>query len=203
VAKSYSAGESPPPEPVRGLREVKEPAGDVHLSDQTAPSDQKGDAPSEAESLKELLRKSLQELLAREKSAASQTTRRSKQWTQRQRKSGGQELGYFTFSTYQWDYAPYMRYLKKHIQQHIFPPEAFTRLAQISGYTRLRFKILPDGRITALKVLEYGGHRSLMETSIRAITLSAPFKPLPRDFPENYLEVTCSFWYVIDEEANP
>ena len=46
-----------------------------------------------------------------------------------------------------------------------------------------------------LEVLEYIGHKTLMETSVRAIEVSAPFKPLPVDFPEDYLEITAQFYY--------
>ena len=37
----------------------------------------------------------------------------------------------------------------------------------------------------------------LLETSRNAIRVSAPFKPLPGEFPEQYLEVTARFYYYI------
>ncbi len=107
------------------------------------------------------------------------------------------KLGGLAFNTYEWDFAPYMLYLKKRIQQHIFPPPAFTKLGLIQGHTLLRFRIYPDGHLGNVTLLSYKGHKSLMETSLNAVSISAPFKPLPRDFPKDFLEVTGSFWYIV------
>ncbi len=107
------------------------------------------------------------------------------------------KLGGLAFNTYEWDFAPYMLYLKKRIQQHIFPPPAFTKLGLIQGHTLLRFRIYPDGHLGDVTLLSYKGHKSLMETSLNAVNISAPFKPLPRDFPKDFLEVTGSFWYIV------
>ncbi len=110
------------------------------------------------------------------------------------------KLGGLAFNTYEWDFAPYMLYLKKRIQQHIFPPPAFTKLGLIQGHTLLRFRIYPDGHLGKVTLLSYKGHKSLMETSLNAVNISAPFRPLPRDFPKDFLEVTGSFWYVLKKE---
>ncbi len=107
------------------------------------------------------------------------------------------KLGGLAFNTYEWDFAPYMLYLKKKIQQHIFPPPAFTKLGLIQGHTLLRFRIYPDGHLGNVTLLSYKGHKSLMETSLNAVNISAPFKPLPKDFPKDFLEVTGSFWYIV------
>jgi hypothetical protein len=47
------------------------------------------------------------------------------------------------------------------------------------------------------QVLEYSGEKALIETSKKAIQVSAPFRPLPEDFPEKYLQVTARFQYFI------
>lgn len=114
------------------------------------------------------------------------------------RQSRAPELGSFSINTYAWDYAPYLLWLKRRIEQNIYPPPAFTRLGMISGQTGLRFRIYPDGRLEALEVLQTVGHKSLMETSVRAVQLSVPLKPLPADFPEPYLEVTALFEYLVN-----
>jgi len=67
----------------------------------------------------------------------------------------------------------------------------------IDGETIIRFKVYPNGEMKDLEVLQYRGHKSLMETSVQAIKNSNPFNPLPADFPENYLEVTGHFTYFI------
>ncbi len=110
------------------------------------------------------------------------------------------DTGGLSFNTYNWDFAPYMLALKKRIGQNIYPPPAFTMLGLINGSTICRFRIYPDGRMEDLKVLRYQGHKSLMQTSHTAIEISAPFPPLPRDFPEPYLEVTCRFSYLIRKQ---
>lgn len=109
------------------------------------------------------------------------------------------DMGGLSFNTYNWDFAPYMLRLKALIEQNIHPPHAFTQLGMISGVTLLRFKIYPDGTLGDLEVLDYTGHKTLMETSTSAVQLSAPFPDLPKNFPEPFLEVTGKFLYLIKE----
>lgn len=111
--------------------------------------------------------------------------------------SRARDMGGLSFNTYNWDFAPYMLALKHRIQRNIFPPRAFTHLGMISGETLLRFKIYPDGELRDLQILDYNGHKTLMETSSRAVQISAPFPDLPANFPEPYLEVTGKFVYFI------
>lgn len=107
------------------------------------------------------------------------------------------DVGGFAFNTYNWDFAPYMLEMKRKIQNNIFPPLAFTKLGIIDGETLLRFRIYPNGKLWGLELLNYKGHKTLMETSLKAVEISAPFPGLPADFPEPYLEVTGKFIYFI------
>lgn len=107
------------------------------------------------------------------------------------------QLGSFSLDTYEWNFAPYMLWLKKRVQSNIYPPPAFTHMGMISGQTLLRFKIYRDGSLRDLELMNYRGHKSLMETSMRAIELSIPLQKLPPDFPKEYLEVTAQFDYTI------
>lgn len=113
------------------------------------------------------------------------------------RASRSPELGDFSLNTYDWDFAPYMIWLKRRIQENIYPPPAFTHMGLISGKTQLRFRIYPDGSLQTLEVIKFNGHESLMRTSVRAVQLSAPFRKLPGNFPEPYLEITGQFEYTI------
>ena len=115
------------------------------------------------------------------------------------RKFNAKDLGGFSFNTYNWDFAPYMLAMKRKVEHNIFPPPAFTHMGLISGETILRFKVLPNGEVKDLKVLRFSGHPSLKETSVQAILSSSRFKPLPSDFPENFLEVTASFSYYVSK----
>ena len=117
--------------------------------------------------------------------------------TYKNEKFNAEDIGGLSFNTYDWDFAPYMLAMKRKVERNVFPPPAFTHMGLISGETVLRFKVYPSGEMKDLKVLEYKGHKSLMETSVQAITNAAPFAPLPSDFPENYLEVTGRFTYYI------
>lgn len=113
------------------------------------------------------------------------------------KKFNADELGGFSFNTYDWDFAPYMLEMKRKVERNVFPPPAFTYMGLISGETLLRFKVMPNGEVKDLVVLKYTGHESLKETSVKAIVNSSPFKPLPADFPEDHLEVTASFIYYV------
>jgi len=105
--------------------------------------------------------------------------------------------GGMSFNTYDWDFAPYMLAMKRAIENHLFPPYAFTHMGMVSGTNTVHFTVTPDGRIRGLEILGSDAHFSLDRTSVRAIESSVPFLPLPRDFPEEYLEVTAHFSYVI------
>jgi hypothetical protein len=107
------------------------------------------------------------------------------------------DSGGLSFNTYNWDFAPYMLELKERIRRNIFPPIAFSQLGLIDGDTVLRFKIYPSGELRDLELLAYQGHYSLMQTSTYAIKVSAPFRKLPGNFPEPYLEVTAKFTFFI------
>ncbi|MFQ5640218.1 MAG: hypothetical protein ACE5IR_19740 [bacterium] len=109
-------------------------------------------------------------------------------------------MGGFSFNTYNWNFAPYMLRLKKKVQGNIFPPPAFYRLGMISGETLLKFKIYPNGELRDLELLEYNGHETLMQTSVKAIEVSVPYERLPADFPERYLEVTAKFSFFIRKQ---
>jgi len=110
------------------------------------------------------------------------------------------ERGGLQLSTYAWDYAPYMAYLKRHIQDHIFPPRLFD-LGLIEGKTRVKFRIMRDGRLEGFEMLGFDGSPLLKSTSVKAVELSAPFRSLPTDFPDAYLEIIGTFEYIILRNA--
>lgn len=113
-----------------------------------------------------------------------------------QQQTGTRDVGGISFNTYAWDFAPYLLELKQRIQRNIYPPPAFTQLG-FGGNNVLRFRIYPDGRLEGPQLLEQKGEKALVETSRKAVEFSAPFRPLPEDFPEPYLEVTARFEYFV------
>jgi outer membrane biosynthesis protein TonB len=106
-------------------------------------------------------------------------------------------VGGISINTTAWDFAPYLLDLKHRIKQHWIPPLAFTALGAIHGYTKVNFRIYPDGSMTALAVVESDGHDALHRSSVNAIKGAAPFRPLPEDFPEDYLDITFGFYYLL------
>lgn len=106
-------------------------------------------------------------------------------------------LGGLSINTTAWDFAPYMLDLKQRVKQHWIPPLAFTALGAVHGYTVVYFRIYPDGRMEMLEVIEEEGHESLHRSSANAIRGAAPFRHLPDNFPEPYLEVKFGFYYLL------
>jgi len=109
-----------------------------------------------------------------------------------------EDLGGFSLNTYKWDFAPYLLELKKRIERNIYPPPAFTLAGIIEGKVTLRFTISLEGELINLELLNYDGHKSLVNTSEKAIELSSPFRPLPDNFPEKELIITGRFFYIIN-----
>jgi hypothetical protein len=112
-----------------------------------------------------------------------------------QRLTGADAKGSISLSTYEWDYASYILHMKRKLKSNIFPPAIFTYMGGISGETTLFFRVWPDGKMTDLSVIEYNGHKTLMETSVTAVEKSSPFRPLPDNFPEEFLELRWTFFY--------
>ncbi len=106
-------------------------------------------------------------------------------------------VGGISINTTAWDFAPYLLNLKHRIKQHWIPPLAFTALGAIHGFTKINFRIYPDGRMEHLSIVETNGHKSLHRSSKNAIKGAAPFRPLPDHFPEEYLDITFGFYYLL------
>ncbi|MGD9141355.1 MAG: energy transducer TonB [bacterium] len=105
--------------------------------------------------------------------------------------------GGVSFNTYEWEFAPYMLAMKRRVERNLHPPYAFTHMGMVSGVNILRFTVLRDGTVRDLTILGSDAHFCLDRTSVRAIELSMPFMPLPDDFPEDVLEVTAQFSYIL------
>lgn len=109
------------------------------------------------------------------------------------------EEGGMAFNTYQWDYAPYMLALKRRIGENLNLPYAFSHMGMIGGDVLIQFVVSPSGELTLNKIISTNAHESLQQASIVAIDKAFPFLPLPKDFPEDRLEVTAKFRYIINK----
>ena len=112
-------------------------------------------------------------------------------------KTSPEDIGGLSLSTYAWDFAPYMLELKRKINENIHPPIAFTEFGLIDGRYVIQFVITRAGELKNIKVLSSEGSKALENTSWNAVKYSAPFKPLPYDFPDQELIVTGNFYYYV------
>ena len=99
-------------------------------------------------------------------------------------------VGDFALSTYEWEWAPYWLDFKKKLYRVWTVPPVYSRLGLIYGYTIIWAKLNRKGEMLDYKVLKHEGHTSLLESSVGAIRSSFPFKPLPDNFPDEFLEIT-------------
>lgn len=71
--------------------------------------------------------------------------------------------------------------------------------SQLSGldtaglHTTIYFKIFPSGQISDVKIEESAGIKALDLSALRAVYSSAPFPPLPQDYPDDYLGIHLIF----------
>lgn len=114
-----------------------------------------------------------------------------------QQESSANALGGISLSTYEWDYAPYILYMKRRIRDHLYPPQAFVQMGAISGEVTLQFVLRRDGIVRNLQVIGANGHSAFIDPSLNSIKASDPFKPLPESFPEPYLELAWTFVYSV------
>lgn len=100
----------------------------------------------------------------------------------------------FRLSTWEWDWAPWMKAFGNDLRRHWFAPYAYA-LGVIDGRTVVRLVVQLDGSVSKLEVQKEEGHESLHRASLAAIRAAAPFAPLPPGFPEPQLEIILTLHY--------
>ena len=80
-----------------------------------------------------------------------------------------------------------------------YPSEAVRRGLQ--GEVKVEFTIQRNGTVSRIKVLDGSGHKILDDAVVEAITLAAPFTPLPVGMKKDRLTVVGSFRYVLTNYA--
>jgi len=118
------------------------------------------------------------------------------QYDQRAVSAGGNmvQFGDFALNTVEWDFAPWMERFKSDFLPNWIAPYAY-RIGVIDGRTVLRLVVERDGTIGSLDVIDEEGHKSLHAASTSALRATAPFAPLPRDFPEDHLVIELALHY--------
>lgn len=182
----------------RGESVGEEPDGTVAAGELEAeglsPGDA-GDGGNAAPDLAELLARSAPSITEGAESAASGDPGFTYDQKAVSRESGNVvQFGEFALNTVEWDFAPWMERFRQDFLPHWIPPYAY-RLGVIDGKTTMRLVVEPDGTIGGLDVLDEVGHESLHKASEAALRATAPFAPLPADFPEENLVIILSLHY--------
>ena len=100
----------------------------------------------------------------------------------------GDLIGDVALSTYEWPWAPWVLQLKYAFYQHLFVPRAYS-MGLIEGYTEVYLKIRRDGTLAEHRLIQTAGHNTLKESTLNAFLSSAPWKALPEEFPDEFLEL--------------
>ena len=88
------------------------------------------------------------------------------------------------------DFGPYMRELQRRIKMNWDPPKG-----NESKRVVLLFKIAKDGRLLSCRVHKSSGLPSADQAALKAVELTAPFKPLPPDFKGQNIDIQFTFDY--------
>lgn len=88
------------------------------------------------------------------------------------------------------DFGPYMRELQRRIKMNWDPPKG-----NESKRVVLLFKIAKDGRLLQCRVSKSSGLPSADQAALKAVELTAPFRPLPADFKGQSIDIQFTFDY--------
>ncbi len=88
------------------------------------------------------------------------------------------------------DFGPYMRELQRRIKLNWDPPKG-----NESKRVVLLFKIAKDGRLLTCRVQKSSGMPSADQAALKAVELTAPFRPLPADFKGQSIDIQFTFDY--------
>ena len=88
------------------------------------------------------------------------------------------------------DFGPYMRELQRRIKLNWDPPKG-----NESKTVVLLFKIARDGRLLSSRIHKSSGLPSADQAALKAVELTAPFRPLPADFKGQNIDIQFTFDY--------
>jgi hypothetical protein len=104
-------------------------------------------------------------------------------------------FGDLSLNTVAWEYAPWLQRFVREFRRNWLPPYAYFALGVIKGHQVVFLEIAPDGTLLRLEVQEEVGHDSLRESTVGNFRSLAPYHPLPKDFPEQTLQLTVKVVY--------
>jgi TonB family protein len=108
---------------------------------------------------------------------------------------GSAETGPLSFETQWYDWGPYAQSMVSKIRVNWYAGMPQLIRSGIKGVVTIRFTIQRSGQITDLAILKTSGIPPYDFAAKKAIELSSPLNPLPKDFPNPTERVTCMFYY--------
>jgi TonB family protein len=108
---------------------------------------------------------------------------------------GFAEQGPISFETSWYDWGPYAQSMVSRIRVNWYANMPQIIRTGLKGQVTIRFTIQRDGRITDIEILKSSGVPPYDYAAKKAIELSSPLNPLPKDFPNPSERVTCLFYY--------
>lgn len=113
--------------------------------------------------------------------------------------SGGEkgfyEQGPISFETQWYDWGPYAQSMVSKIRVNWYANMPQIIRTGMGGQVTIRFTIQRDGRLTDITILKSSNVPPYDFAAKKAIELSSPLNPLPKDFPNPTERVTCLFYY--------
>jgi len=108
---------------------------------------------------------------------------------------GYAESGPLSFETQWYDWGEYAQSMVSRIRVNWYNNMPQLIQTGLKGVVTIRFTIQRDGSITNLTILNSSGIPPYDFAAKKAIELSSPLNPLPKDFPNPSERVTCMFFY--------
>jgi TonB family protein len=108
---------------------------------------------------------------------------------------GFAESGPLSFETQWYDWGEYAQSMVSRIRVNWYNNMPQLIQTGLKGVVTIRFTIQRDGRITDVIMLSSSGVPPYDFAAKKAIELSSPLNPLPKDFPNPSERVTCMFFY--------
>jgi TonB family protein len=95
------------------------------------------------------------------------------------------------------NFGPYLQDVLKSVKQNWYNliPESARGPLKKKGKVLIEFKILKDGKVAGMKLVESTGDMPLDRAALSGITTSGPFPRLPAEFSGPHLGLRFSFYY--------
>ena len=107
-----------------------------------------------------------------------------------QTKAGSGEIGSGTGNPFGTRFGAYEQLLRERVARNWHSQELDSH---INTPVVVTFVLMRDGSVQNVKVAQSSGNYTMDQSALRAITISAPFPPLPREFEHN--SANLEFWF--------